>query len=264
MQVNNGNAASQPLTVVPQGCTYDPKTGKIFRLMAAKVRQPAFQALERQLETVKLNLATYMQEHGYKYHVGTKQVLQGNTPITTTPEHQALIDAVKTSQQAIKAYKQAHKGEFTPQVVLPRRRRGKRSIGSVPIVEGSIPTKQPVTAQPGAINTIATGVAAVTSSVTQMFSGSGQASAQTAAITAEVARLAAKQEKLACSQVETDQKLSDILDNLNQLSQFLAQHVPIKGHASASAGVSPTFGGEESTYDSEEDKPSHLPHREEL
>jgi len=264
MQVNNGNAASQPLTVVPQGCTYDPKTGKIFRLMAAKIRQPAFQALERQLETVKLNLATYMQEHGYKYHVGTKQVLQGNNPITITPEHQALIDAVKASQQAIKAYKQAHKGEFTPQVVLPRRRRGKRSIGSVPIVEGSIPTKQPVAAQSGALNTIATGVSAVAGSLAQRISGSGQGSAQAAVITAEVAKLAAKQEKLASSQLETDRKLSDILVNLDQLSQFLATNVPFKGQASESSGVSPTFGGEESTFDSEEEKPSHLPHREEL
>lgn len=210
-------SVSQPQVVVPQGCTYDPKTGKIFRLCAPKLRAPAFQQLESQLAHAKLTLAKYMQERDYKYHVGTKQVLQGNTPVTVTPVHQALIDAVKTSQQAVKAYKHANSGEFAPQMVLPRRRRGKRSIGSVPIVEGSIPkTKVGAAAQSSSQGGLMSATAGLISGISQKISGSGHSYAQAAASATSSVQMADMQLKVANLETKIDQLIAGLGNLLSQ------------------------------------------------
>jgi len=104
-----------------EGITIDPTTGKKYRVTPPKGRSAAFAALEAALVAAKDAQASYMRGNELAYDATrriTVSIETGEVPTNgaIVAEMQRLLAATRAAQQAIKAYKLAHPGEFTVQI----------------------------------------------------------------------------------------------------------------------------------------------------
>jgi hypothetical protein len=123
--VAQGPQASQMARQGVQVSTRDPKTGKVYRVVAPTTRSNNFVGLENNSLRARQALNAYMKRNGYEYNQETKVLLRNKVPVATPPEeYTQLVERVKASILEVKGYKQAHPEEFRP----PTQRVGKARI----------------------------------------------------------------------------------------------------------------------------------------
>jgi len=107
------------------GYTLDPKSGKTYRVAAKATRTQEFLGLENNALRAKQALDAFMKRHNLRFDRGSnKTVGPSNQEFTPTQEYTALVERLKTANEAVKAYKKAHPEQFRPP-----QRRGPRPSG---------------------------------------------------------------------------------------------------------------------------------------
>lgn len=105
--------------------TKDPKTGKVYRVVAPTTRADEFVGLENNSLRARQALGAYMKRNGYEYNQEAKQLLHNKVVVQTPPEeYNQLVARVKATIEAVKGYKQAHPEQFRP----PTKKAGKARI----------------------------------------------------------------------------------------------------------------------------------------
>jgi len=105
--------------------TKDPKTGKVYRVVAPTARADEFVGLENNSLRARQALGAYMKRMGYEYNQETKELLHNKVVIQTPPrEYNQLVERVQATIAAVKSYKQAHPEQFRP----PTKKAGKARI----------------------------------------------------------------------------------------------------------------------------------------
>jgi len=115
LPVVQGAHAAQLAALGQPGYTLDPKSGKTYRVVAKAARSQEFLGLENNALRAKQALDAYMKRHSLRFDRKSNLTVGPNAqPFTPTQEYSGLVDRVKTSNLAVKAYKQAHPDEFRP------------------------------------------------------------------------------------------------------------------------------------------------------
>lgn len=134
-----------------QGTTFDPISGKTYRITAPKERSAQFRALEAAVDVAKEAQGLWMRQNRLTFDVAAKvtRAENGTAIIEGHPLYirlQELLTATRAAQSAVKAYKITHKTEFEPAAsarrsVIPTinvpRGRGRGRGRGVPLNEGS-------------------------------------------------------------------------------------------------------------------------------
>jgi hypothetical protein len=126
-----------PGTIVPEGYTRDPGTGKIYRIKQAKKRSEEFLKMQDNYDRVRRRIAEIMQEHKLVFDPedhGTYDQESGEKVLEVPEELTQLVRDSGNWRKEMKSWKAAHPDEFAPEKprdVVPGGSRGRR--GYVPV-----------------------------------------------------------------------------------------------------------------------------------
>lgn len=107
--------------------TKDPKTGKVYRVVAPTTRTDTFVGLENNSLRARQALGAYMKRNGYEYNQESKELLHNKVVVPTPPqEYNQLVERVQATIAAVKSYKLAHPEQFRP----PTKKSGRARVAS--------------------------------------------------------------------------------------------------------------------------------------
>jgi len=123
---------------IPAGCTYNPKTGKIYQLAPSKERTDEYLRISRNYEAARLAVVAYCNDNQIIFDIESKcgfQVEPDQSRKWLKPSVDPVYDSLKSAadkaKKALHDYKSSHKDEFRP---LPKGRKNNSSRPTMQVV----------------------------------------------------------------------------------------------------------------------------------
>jgi hypothetical protein len=130
---------------VPVGCTFNPRTGKIYQLAPGKERSEEYLRLTRNYEAARVAVVTYGNDNHIIYDIESKAGFQVQPDQSRRwlhpgddPVYDGLLKSAAKAKEALNGYKNNHKDEFRP---LPQ---GRKNLSARPTMQVvGLPKKAP-------------------------------------------------------------------------------------------------------------------------